>query len=114
MGFYNFHALFYSRAHIAEPFQPLLQVNAEPGNGLNIIHPDSPPWGLLEDGAGLESGHAAVMMPDYENGIGLEVVDSHQDAPHHAAKGVGDDSPCVFDDFGITVAQIQGFGQEFC
>lgn len=52
------------------------------------------------------------MVSDDQDGIGLKIIDRNQNAPHYAAKRVGDNGSGIFDDLCIAVPKVEGFGEK--
>ena len=53
------------------------------------------------------------MVSNDQDGIGLKIIDRNQNAPHYAAKRVGDNGSGIFDDLRIAVPKVEGFGEKF-
>ncbi|MNC35724.1 hypothetical protein D3C75_842170 [compost metagenome] len=82
------------------------------GDGFQHLGLDAPFFSFFQHFSRTEPGHAAVIMPNHEYLCCAQLIHGYQDAAHNAPEGMGDDGAGAFDDFGVAVAQIHGFGQK--
>ncbi len=95
-----------------EAGEPGLEIDAGVPEGIEGGIADAGGAGLLNDFVVSHAGHAAVMVADDVDFFSAEGVDGDEDGAHDGAEGGGDDGTGDFDNFGIAIFEVHGFGEE--